>query len=331
MPSIKKALLSSLLLAALAVPAAAGETLNAYTIMPEKYASQICEAFTAKTGIPVNFVRFASGEALARLTAEKANPQVDVLIGGPADTYEAGVAEDLFESYTPANIGIPAEYRSSQGFWTGYGLIPLIFMTNADFLKRNNIDAPDSWQDLLQPIYKNGLQMADARTSGTATERIFALVKCYGEDEAFAYQKKLNDNIQLYTKSGQGGAMPIATGQAAAGIFYLVDALDIQQQGYPVVISYPEEGTTYGIDANGIIKGAKNMDAAKKFIDWAASADYANLMMEKKINYVPVHKDAAITDPVLDMSRHKFLAAETAWKGEKRKEYVDRWIEEVIQ
>ncbi len=331
MSKATKVLCGLLLAVFTAAPAYAAKTLNAYTIMPEKYASQITQAFTDKTGIKVNFVRFASGEALARLIAEKGNPQVDILLGGPADTYEAGVKEGLFEAYAPANLGVPPEFRSSENYWIGYGLIPLVFMTNTNFLKQHNINAPESWQDLLDPVYKNGLQMADARTSGTATERIFALVKCYGEDEAFAYQKKLNDNVQLYTKSGQGGAVPIASGQAASGIFYLVDALDVQQQGYPVVISYPKEGTTYGIDGIGIIKGAKNMDLAKQFVDWSSSADFANLLMEKKINYVPVHKDAKVTDPVLDMSKHTFFPADAEWKGAKRKEYVDRWINEVIQ
>ena len=319
------------LICLVAAPAAAAQTLNAYTIMPEKYASQVTREFTDKTGIKVNFVRFASGEALARLIAEKGNPQVDILIGGPADTYEAGVKEGLFEAYVPEGIGIPTEYISKDGYWIGFGLIPLIFMTNTNFLEKNKLEAPQSWEDLLNPAYKNGLQMADARTSGTATERIFALVKCYGEDEAFVYQKKLHENVQMYTKSGQGGAIPIASGQAASGIFYLVDALDIQQEGYPVVISYPKEGTTYGIDAIGIIKGAKNLDAAKKFVDWSSSVDFANLMLEKKINYVPVHKDANVTDPVLDMSKNKYFSADAEWKGAKRKDYVERWMKEVIQ
>ena len=60
------------------------EELNAYSIMPEKYASKIFAEFTKDTGIKVNFLRFSSGEALARLTAEKKNPQVDVMLGGPA-------------------------------------------------------------------------------------------------------------------------------------------------------------------------------------------------------------------------------------------------------
>ena len=70
--------------------------LNAYSIMPEKYASRIFAEFTKDTGIKVNFLRFSSGEALARLTAERGNPQVDVMLGGPADTYAAGMKDGIF-------------------------------------------------------------------------------------------------------------------------------------------------------------------------------------------------------------------------------------------
>ena len=105
--------LSLCCVALLATGAFAAGSLNAYTIMPEKYAAQVFEAFTAETGIKVNFMRFSSGEALARVVAEKNNPQVDVILGGPADTYEAGVKEDVFEAYRPAGAdAIPERFRS---------------------------------------------------------------------------------------------------------------------------------------------------------------------------------------------------------------------------
>ena len=159
----------------------AAEQLNAYSIMPEKYASKVFAEFTKDTGVKVNFMRFSSGEALARLNAEKKNPQVDVMLGGPADTYAAGVKEGIFEQYRPKDSdAIPASLRDPQNHWTGIGIIPLCFLTNTKFLEKNKMHAPESWNDLLDPRYKNNLQMADARTSGTATERIYSLVKSYG-------------------------------------------------------------------------------------------------------------------------------------------------------
>lgn len=309
-----------------------GGTLSVYSIMPEKYATQIFEEFTKDTGIKVNFVRLSSGEALARLIAEKANPQVDALWGGPADTYEAGVLEGVFESYVPAEADkIPAQFKSPEGYWTGIGVIPLTFLTNQKFLQQNGLQAPVSWNDLLHPAYKNGLQMADVRTSGTATERIYSLVNIWGEDEAYRYQKRLHENIQLYTKGGAGGAMPIATGQAASGVFYIVDALDIQQQGYDLVISYPKEGVSYGVEGSGIVKGAKNLPAAKALMDWASTKRLGDVMVSNLINYIPTRPDVVVTNPALDMSQVKLIDVDIAWKGEKRNYFVERWIEEVIQ
>ena len=324
---------AALLLFALpACGAFAADSLSAYTIMPEKYAAQVFEAFTADTGIQVNFMRFSSGEALARVVAEKNNPQADIILGGPADTYEAGIKEGVFEAYKPGGAdSIPAKFRSPENYWTGIGIIPLVFLSNEKFLKEKGIEAPRSWNDLLDPVFRNGLQMADARTSGTATERIYSLVKILGEDEAFVYQKKLHQNIQMYTKSGAGGAMPVATGQAASGIFYIVDALEIQQQGHPVVISYPKEGVSFGIEATGILKGAKNPQSAKKFLDWASSKKFAQLLVDRKINYVPTRTDVAVTNPALDLSAIKLIETDVAWKGANRKAFVDRWINEVIK
>lgn len=306
--------------------------LSVYSIMPEKYATKIFAAFTADTGIKVNFVRLSSGEALARLIAEKNNPQVDALWGGPADTYEAGIKEGVFESYIPKEADkVPASFRSKEGYWTGIGVIPLTFLSNAKFLKDKGLNPPASWNDLLNPAYKGMLQMADPRTSGTATERIYTLVKIFGEDGAFDYQKKLNQNIQLYTKSGAGGAMPIATGQAASGVFYIVDALDIQQQGYDLVISYPSEGVTYGVEATGIVKGTKNLSAAKALMDWASSNRLGEVMVSDKINYIPTRPDVKVTNPALDMSKVKLIEADIEWKGQNRSAYVQRFINEIIQ
>ena len=77
------------------------ETLNVYSIWPENWARPMFEEFEKATGIQVNFVRFSSGEALARVIAEKNNPRVDVLFGGPVETFAAGVKESVFESYKP--------------------------------------------------------------------------------------------------------------------------------------------------------------------------------------------------------------------------------------
>src|SRR5215218_8272689 len=268
--------------------AQAADPVNVYSIWPENWARPMFEEFEKATGIKVNFLRFSSGEALARIMAEKNNPRVDVLFGGPVETFAAGIKENVFESYKPPSAAaLPTRFKHVDGQWTAIADDPLVFMTSAKFLAENKLSAPTSWDDLLNPAYKGMLQMADARTSGTAVTRIFSVLEVNGrdEDKAFAYLKKLRQNVQVYTKSGGGGTLPTGLGQAAGGIFFIVDALETKAKGYDVVISFPKEGIGTSAEAIALIKGAKNPDGGKKLIDWATSPAMQNNFAKYKINF----------------------------------------------
>ena len=320
------------IVAALVTPARAAETLNAYSIWPENWARPMFEEFEKATGIKVNFVRFSSGEALARVIAEKGNPRVDVLFGGPVETHAAGIKEGIFEPYKPpAFARLPARFRHPDGQWVAIADDPLVFMSNTKFLKESNLRPPASWDDLLDPAYKNMLQMADARTSGTAVTRIFSILEVNGRDEtkAFDYMKKKRRNVQVYTKSGGGGTLPVGLGQAGAGIF--LDALDTKAKGYDVTISFPKEGIGTSAEAVALLKGARNPALGKKLIDWATSPAMQGLYAKHKINFVPAHPDVAVEPGLAEVLKGaKIFPIDDAYAGANRKRIVERWVNEVL-
>ena len=321
--------------ALLAAPAArAAETLNVYSIWPENWARPMFVEFEKASGIKVNFIRFSSGEALARVIAEKGNPRVDVLFGGPVETFAAGIVEGVFEAYKPPSFArLPARFRHADGLWTAIADDPLVFMSNNKFLKDNNLQPPASWDELLLPAYKNMLQMADARTSGTAVTRIFSLLEVHGRDETktFDYMKRLRPNVQLYTKSGGGGTLPVGLGQAGAGIFFIVDALDTKAKGYDVSISFPKEGIGTAAEAIALLKGAKNPAAGKKLIDWATSPAMQAEFAKHKINFIPAHPEVPVEPSLaLVLKGAKIFPIDADYAGANRKRIVDRWIAEVL-
>jgi iron(III) transport system substrate-binding protein len=310
------------------------EALNAYSIWPENWARPMFEEFEKATGVHVNFLRFSSGEALARIIAEKNNPRVDVLFGGPVETHIAGIKEGIFEPYKPPTFGVLApRFRDPEGYWIGIADDPLVFMSNNKFLKEKNLNPPTSWSDLLNSAYKGMIQMADARTSGTAVTRIFSIIEVFGRDEnkAFDYMKKLRQNVQVYTKSGGGGTIPVGLGQAGAGIFFIVDALKTKQEGYDVVISFPKEGIGTSVEAIALLKGAKNPALGKKLIDWSTMPAMQNHYAKYKINFVPAHPEVK-TEPSLAevLKGAKVFPIDEAWAGQNRKRVVERWINEVL-
>ena len=312
-----------------------GTVLNAYSIWPENWATPMFEEFEKATGIHINFMRFSSGEALARVIAEKDNPQVDVLFGGPVETFGAGLRNGVFEAYKPpAYDKLEDKFKDPDGYWTAIADDPLCFMSNKKFLEENNLKAPTSWNDILDPVYKNMIQFADARTSGTAVTRIFSILEVNNrnEDAAFDYMRKLKSNVQVYTKSGGGGTIPVGLGQAGMGIFFIVDALKTQQAGYDVVISFPEEGIGAAAEGIALIKGAKHPGLAKKLIDWATTEQMQKFFAEYKINFIPAYPGVE-TQPTLKavLKDANVFPIDSEYSGQNRKRIVDRWIDYVLQ
>lgn len=330
----RRALVGAALSVSVARPSRAAGTLNAYSIWPENYARPVFQAFQAVTGIEVKFIRLSSGEALARVNAEKASPQVDVLFGGPVETFTAGVGQGLFAPYKPPAASVlPERFKDADGAWTAIADDPLVFMTNTKFLKENNLQPPASWDDLLNPAYKNMLQMADARTSGTAVTRIFSIIQVHNRDEdaAFTYIKKLRQNVQLYTKSGGGGTLPVGLGQAGGGIFFIVDALYTRQQSYDVQISFPREGIGSAAECIAMLKGARNPEAAKALIDWATSPAMQQLYVKEKINFLPAHPDVKPDTVLAEMLKGaNIIEIDDKWAGANRQRVVARWVKEVL-
>src|SRR4029453_11319746 len=100
-----------------ALPASA-QTLNVYSIWPENWAKPMFEEFERATAIKANFVRFSSGGGLPRVIAEKKTPRVDVLFGGPVETFAAGVTEGVFESYKPPSFAkLAPRFKQADGQW----------------------------------------------------------------------------------------------------------------------------------------------------------------------------------------------------------------------
>ncbi len=313
-------------------PAAEAPVINVYSIWPEPYIAPIFEQFTKETGIQVKWIRQSSGQILAKVIAEKANPQADVMFGGPAETFVAATEAGVLDPFAaPSASGIAAANKDPHNLWLGMARDPLVFMTNTNFLKQHGLRPPTRWTDLLNPAYKGQIQFANPQTSGTGVARVATLVLLMGEAKAFEYMKALDKNVAVYTSAGGGGAIPIGTGQAAAGTFFIVDALDTQDKGYPVVITFPQEGTSDTVEAIALIKGAKHPDQAKRLIDWAVSDKMQSLYATLRINFLPTSSRVEIPASVkLTLKRAKFINYDLQWVGQNRKRLVDKFVQEIL-
>ena len=328
-------LAATLTLAGAAQAQDAGQ-LNVICSVQAEWCNMIQTVFAKTTGIKVNMSLKGSGETLAQLIAERANPKTDVWFGGTGDPHLQAAEQDLtleYKSPTLAQLHAWAQQQASQSKYRTVGIYsgPLGFGYNTELIAKKKLAVPRSWADLLNPAFKGEIQVANPASSGTAYTMIATLVQLMGEDKAFDYMKALHKNIATYTRSGTGPIKAAARGETTVSISFVHDGPGEAMQGFPVATVTPSEGTGAEIGSMSIIKGARNMENAKKFYEWALTAQAQQFGAASRQFQLPSNKATPIDPRVPDFKKIKFINYDYAKYGAstERRRLIARWEKEV--
>ena len=323
-------------LALAAGSAAAQGSLTVYCSYQIDWCTAMVNAFAKETGIKVAMTQKPAGETFAQIKAEAANPKGDIWWTGTGDSHVQAAEENLTLAYQSPRLNDLHDWARKQAEQTGYKTVgiyagPLGFGYNAEMLGKKNIPVPKCWRDLSKPEYKGEVQIANPNSSGTAYVAIATLVQLMGEDEAFKYLKALHSNVNQYTKSGAGPVKAVGRGETAVGIAFIHDAVSEKAAGFPVVPAAPCEGTGYEIGSMSLIKGARNLDNAKKFYDWALTPAAQELGAANKAYPLPSNKNANVSPLMPKLTDVKLINYDFAKYGStsERRRLLEKWEKEV--
>jgi iron(III) transport system substrate-binding protein len=290
------ALLSATALAAAGDASAQGR-LNLYCSVQEDWCQLMQTEFEKATGVRVAMTRKSSGETYAQIKAEKDNPRGDIWWGGTGDPHLQAAEENLTAAYESPRMKEMQDWSVQQwktgkqrtvGIYAG----ALGFGFNTELLAKKNLPEPRCWADLVKPEYKGEVQVANPHSSGTSYTMVASLVQILGENGAFDYLRKLNVNVNQYTKSGAAPIVAAGRGETLIGIVFMHDAITQAVRNFPIKTVAPCEGTGYEIGSMSIIAGARNMESARKFYDWALSAEAQALGAKAQSYQVPSNRNA---------------------------------------
>ena len=323
-------------LAATAGGAAAAQELNLICSADVVICERLVEEFEAGHDIDVNMVRLSSGEAYAKIRAEGRNPQTDLWWGGTGDPHLQAAADGLTAEYQSPMLEELQPWAVSQAETSGYRTVgvysgALGWGYNTEIFAEKGIEPPQCWADLLDPSLAGEIQLADPNSSGTAYTTLATLVQIMGEDEAFAYLQQLHANISQYTKSGSAPVKAAARGETGLGIVFMHDAVAQAEEGFPIEVVAPCEGTGYEIGSMSLIEGSQNPDEAEIFYDWVLGADVQSLMPEAGSFQIPSNTSATPPEAAPDLSTINLIDYDFAEYGsaERRSALLARWDDEV--
>ena len=328
--------IAAFVLALCATAAHAQGQLNLICSVPIPWCEAIAAQFTKDTGIKVGMTQKGSGESMAQVSAEKANPKYDVWYAGTGDPHLQAAELGLTDEYKSSMLPQLHDWAVKQAEQSKYHTVGIYTGAlgigyNPELLAKKNLAPPKCWADLANPIYKDEVQMANPNASGTAYSTIATFVQIFGEDKAFELLKGMHRNTNNYPRAGAGAIRAVARGETSIGVTFLHDGLTEIANGFPVKIVVPCEGTGYEVGSMSIIKSARNLDNARKFYDWALTPAAQKIGGDLKNFQTPSNKSTPIPAGALKMTDIKLISYDFARYGgaAERKRILEKWDREV--
>ena len=264
--------------AALAETVDIGDTLVLYSSMTENDLNNLIDGFNAiYPDCYVEVVNGSGGELTARITAEKDNPQGDVMWGALSNA-DGHTYDDIFAEYTTEyEADLIDDYKSHNGRYNLDHLSTAVFCVNKELEAELGLDI-QSYEDLLDPKLKGLIVLSDPNSSSAAWNNLCNIFAVFGYDsqEAWDYIEALLNNGLVISTSSSVCFKSVDSGEYVVGLTYEnIVQMQIEQNGADnITLVYPVEGNTACASGAGMIKDCPHYEAAAAFLDFCSSAEY---------------------------------------------------------
>src|SRR4029078_8541916 len=305
-----------------------------YTALETDQIKAYQEGFNrAYPDIELKWVRDSTGVITAKLLAEKGNPQADVVMGVAASSLALLDSNGMLEPYAAINLdAIMASYRDKKNppAWWGMDVWGATVCFNTVEAQKKGIPKPETWKDLTKPAFKGQVVMPNPASSGTGYFDVVAWLTLWGDDKGkgggWKYMDALHENVAQYTHSGSKPCNMAAAGEYVAGISFEYRGNTNKAKGAPIDLVFPKEGLGWDLEAFGIHKGTKHLDAAKRLADWASSKD---AMMLYGKNFA-ITAQPGLAPPLANVPKDyeaRLVKMDFNWAADNRERILNEWTQ----
>jgi iron(III) transport system substrate-binding protein len=299
-----------------------------YTALEDDQVPRYLESFKKNhPEIQLKIARDSTGIITAKLLAERSNPQADVIWGLAATSLLLFDQKGMLEPYSPRGIErINPRFRDSRNsaHWVGIDAWMTAFCVNTIEMQAKKLPMPDSYADLIKPVYRGQLVMPNPASSGTGFLTVSALIQLMGEKKAWDYMDKLHGNMAVYTHSGSKPCKMAGQGEYPIGISFGYRGITQKKKGEPVETVFPKEGSGWDLEANALVKKGTVKKEAKIFLDWAVS-DSAMSEYSKSFAIVSAPTDQLIPEGFPKDPLRQLIKNDFAWAAANRDRILEEW------
>ncbi|MDO6994317.1 ABC transporter substrate-binding protein [Brachyspira innocens] len=256
--------------------------------------------------IKTELIAAGTGELIKRVETEQNTPLGDILWGANLNLIKDKL--NLFEDYISTNENsLYDEYKNKEGSITRFTTIPSILIVNTNLTKDIKIEG---YADLLNPALKGKIAYTDPSLSSSSFKHLINMLYAMGEgnpENGWEYVEKFVYNLDGKLLSGSSAVYKgVADSEYAVGLTFENAAANYAASGSPVKLVYMKEGVIMKADGIYIIKNAKHLENAKKFVDYITSYD-AQKKMNEELNARAIRKDLPKSNILLPIEEIKVI------------------------
>ena len=297
---------------------------KAITILSANYEEQlVIQRAYLKEKFPdydINITYMSSGDLAAKLLSEGSDTEADIVMTLSSAYANQIKSAGLLLPYAPSTP-YKDEYSDAEGYISPNGVWCGAFLINTEELAKNNLLEPTSYKDLLDPIYKDHIVMANPSSSSTGYFFLLGIINLYGEDEGWEYFEQLKENVLLFGTSGSIPSSMVEKGEAVIGLGIDYEGMRLEELGRSVKVIFADEGSPYDYDTALLIKrNNEPSDEVMAVMDAITSVEGNAVFNDYNISIL---KDGVDIGNYPD--NFKLLDMTGITDGNLKKSYTEKW------
>jgi phosphoglycerate transport regulatory protein PgtC len=286
------------------------------TSFPESLYATMCDEFQSLfPDIHIQVINKKTAAAISFIQKDS-EPQPDIFWASSPDAFEILKDTGHLQPYRSTAAAIPAHIHrypihDPDGYYTGFAISGYGMMWNREYLKRHNLTPPANWTDLTSAHYFGHVGMSAPSRSGTTHMAVESILQYHGWETGWRILFEIGGNLATITARSFG--VPDGVNNRRFGIGIVIDFFGLSSAalGYPVEFTYSRESALLPASV-AVTKNARNVPAARKFINFLVSDKGQRLLFSPHIRRLPVvpavYRDAPphYPNPFASASRIEF-------------------------
>lgn len=307
------------------------QEIMAYTTLPAEHAAVLAEEYEKLTRVRVNFVPLSKGEIINRLKAEQTatdSRHADLIVAD-REVLQDAAANGLLQPYiSERNDAIRSNFKEEDGLWTGIWYDPVVFCINRDYMMTIP-HVPDSWTALAEYTTAR-IGLTDFLAADAAANLMFQMMGQYGDAATYRILRGLHPNVLQYTKYLSNPVRQAGMGEVDISIAVESECLRYLNEGYPIQIIYPSDGTAWmltGTAIPAVSEGIKK-SAAETFSDWLLSDEVQVALQSRGFYFIATNPDTLAYKSFAGKNILLFNQL-VSFTPEQKHDFLDRWVKYV--